>query len=300
MHSPTWHVLGAGSIGSLFAARLHEAGLPVTMLLRDEATRIRRAADGLAVTWPDGQAQRHALPMAVAGSLPSRCLLVTTKTCDTLDALAPCLQGDGRGQLVLLLQNGMGTAEQVRARWPGVRLWVAVTTAGAWRAADGTVTCVATGDTRAGRLDDAGDPALDPSVQALCEAGLAATTTDIRGALWRKLAVNAVINALTALHGCRNGELLARDELARALPAIAAEVEAVAAAEGIAFDARVLDMAHAVIRQTAGNWSSMNRDVAAGRRTEIDAINGYVVARAQAHGIDVPANRALVDAIHAL
>ncbi|MFZ5722388.1 MAG: ketopantoate reductase family protein [Pseudomonadota bacterium] len=260
-----WHILGAGSIGRLFAARYERAGIAAVLLRRDTP------------------------PPATP---PAR-LLVATKAPDTVAALAPLLAADGDGQLLLLLQNGMGTSEAVRARWPRVRLWNAVTTAAAWRDADDRLQVVSEGKTLAGRWDDAGDPAADDAVAALATAGLLTVTGDIRGALWRKLAVNALINPLSALHGCRNGELETR--AAAELAALAAEFDAVAHAEGIALDA--LTLARTVMRSTAENFSSMNRDLAAGRPTEIDFITGYVAARAARHGIPVPHHERLLTAV---
>lgn len=298
----TWHVLGAGSIGGLFALRLVQAGLPVTLLLRDAAAVARWQAAGaqLQVQMPDGSTQACAPAVATATTPAPHLLLVTTKAHDTMTALAPHLAGDGAGQLVLLLQNGMGVAEALRARWPALRLWCGVTTAGAWREHDFRLHCVATGECQAGRHDDAGDAALDAGVAALAAAGLLALEADIRPRLWRKLAVNALINPLTALHGCRNGELAQLPAAQPVLAALAAELEQVLDAVQVTLGQPVLAIARAVIASTAGNYSSMNRDIAAGRRTEIDSINGYVVARAQALGVAVPTHRAVLDAVHAL
>lgn len=303
MNAPGWHVLGTGSIGGLFCARLVQAGFAPTLLLRDARARDAwRNAGGLSVAHADGRHLRVNPGVRLpgdGGGLP-RHLLIATKAPDTLAALAPWLGRDGAGQLVLLLQNGMGTSEQVRARWPRLRLWNAVTTAGAWRDAAFQVHCVADGETRAGLWDDAGDSETDTAVEAAATAGMWQCSDDIRVHLWRKLAVNAVINALTAIHGCRNGELLEITGARAQLAALAREVDAVAAAEGVMFDEPVLALAERVIHLTAANHSSMNRDVAAGRRTEIDFINGYVVARAHVHGIAVPANAAVLAAVQAL
>lgn len=298
MREARWHLLGAGSVGGLFGARLIGMGLPPVFILRDAATRALLIRTGLRVTFADGR-DFHALPAACTceeAGVPAA-ILVTTKAPDTIDALAPLVRGDGHGQIVLLLQNGMGVSEQVRARWPALRLWNGVTTAGVWRSAPFQLHCVAEGETRAGRWDDVGDAALDARVIALADAGILDIVDDIRPVLWRKLAVNAVINALTAIHACRNGELLEIPAARAQLPLLAAEVEAVAAAEGIRFDTPVLAMAESVIRATAENLSSMNRDVAAGRRTEIEYINGYVVACAGRHGIAVPANESVCRAV---
>lgn len=303
MNAAHWHILGIGSIGGLFAMRLHEAGIPVTLLLRDRAAMGAYIAQrGLALASPDGrwtQAQPPAAIAAAPATAPS-CLLVTTKAPDTLAALAPLLHDDGNNQLVLLLQNGMGVSEQVRARWPRVRLWNAVTTAGVWRESAFRLHQVADGETHAGRWDDGGDATLDTALDALFAAHIATRVDDIRAVLWRKLAINAVINALTAIHGCRNGALLEIAAARSQLAALAAEVESVATAAGIHFDEPVSAIAERVIRSTAANFSSMNRDVAAGRRTEIDFINGYVVAQAQRHGLAVPANEAVLAAVRAM
>ncbi|MFP5382511.1 MAG: ketopantoate reductase family protein [Gammaproteobacteria bacterium] len=303
MNTAHWHLLGTGSIGGLFALRLFDASIPVTVLLRDgQAVADWQSAGGLAITWPDGRQQQASPSAAVAGAAGAPCphLLVATKAADTLAALAPCILGDGGGQLVVLLQNGMGVGDELRTRWPRLRLWRAVTTAGVWRQARFRLRCVAEGDTLAGRTDDAGDATLDSALAPLFAAGIFRHADDIRPVLWRKLAVNAVINALTAIHQCRNGELLRIPAAQAQLAPLAAEVETIAAADGIALGESVLDMALRVIELTAGNFSSMNRDVAAGQRTEIDYINGYLVDCAARHGIDAPLNRQLWDAVHAL
>lgn len=300
---PSWHVLGTGSIGGLFALRLFDAGIPVTLLLRNEhALADWDAAGGLHVTWPDSRQQQASPAARVAGAAGAPCphLLVATKAADTVAALAPCLTGDGGGQLVVLLQNGMGVGDELRARWPRLRLWQAVTTAGVWRETRFRLRCVAGGDTLAGRTDDAGDATLDTALAPLFAAGIFRHADDIRPVLWRKLAVNAVINALTAIHQCRNGELPGIPAAQALLAPLAAEVETIAAAEGIAFDEPVLAMAQRVIELTARNFSSMNRDVAAGRPTEIDYINGYLADCAARHGIAAPLNRQLRDAVRAL
>jgi 2-dehydropantoate 2-reductase len=295
-----WHLLGAGSVGCWFAARLHAAGIPVTLLLRNAAARAGYLArDGITLELPEGML--HARPPAViaGGNVPA-CLLVCTKTPDTLDALATVFPQRDAQAAVVLLQNGMGMAQAVQARWPRLRLYNAVTTAGIFRASPWRFHCVATGETcvaEPGRDAPAGDVA---AIHAVADAGLWQTDSRIEQRLWQKLAVNAVINALTGIHQCRNGELENIDDAATLIPQLAAEVDAVAAAEGIRLAPDALTAARAVMRSTAGNLSSMNRDLAAGRRTEIDAINGFVVARASAHGIPVPANEQVLSAVHAL
>jgi 2-dehydropantoate 2-reductase len=304
MTSHRWHLLGVGSIGGLFATHLATANIPVTLLLRNAGALARyHGSDGLRVHGP-GHSHAFAKPPALAvddtGDTRPVAILVTTKAPDTLVALAPLIQGDGFGQVVLLLQNGMGVSERVRERWPALRIWNAVTTAGVWRAGEFELHCVAQGETGAGRHDDAGDARCDDFVQALFASQLMQPSADIHAVLWRKLAVNACINALTAIHDCRNGELLEKPEAHARMARIAAEVERVAQADGVHLDTPVLAMAEAVCRLTAQNFSSMNRDVVAGRPTEIDFINGHVVSVAQRHGLAADENLAILHHIREL
>ena len=112
---------------------------------------------------------------------------------------------------------------------------------------------------------------------------------------WRKLAINAVINPLSALLGVENGALDALVDTARGL---VEELVSVARRDGILLDAdETLEKVRASIRQTGRNHSSMLQDVRAGRRTEIDWINGAIVARGMAHGIATPRHRLLADLV---
>jgi 2-dehydropantoate 2-reductase len=118
--------------------------------------------------------------------------------------------------------------------------------------------------------------------------------------LWTKLAVNAAINPLSAILGLPNGELLRLPGARAQLIAAAAEVGVVAQAAGIALPVDPVARALQVAEATAPNRSSMLQDVEAGRRTEIEAITGAVVARAEALGVPVPVNRELLAQVRAL
>lgn len=117
----------------------------------------------------------------------------------------------------------------------------------------------------------------------------------IRPQLWRKLAVNCVINPLTALWNCPNGELKNHPQ---EVASLCAEVAAVVEREGLHTSADDLRCyVEQVIESTAENISSMLQDVRALRHTEIDYITGYLLKRARAHGIAVPENARLYDLV---
>jgi 2-dehydropantoate 2-reductase len=120
---------------------------------------------------------------------------------------------------------------------------------------------------------------------------------DLAGLRWRKLAVNAAINALTALAGLPNGALLDDPVLAADMAAAAREVGAVAAAAGVDLGADPAELARAVARATAANRSSMLQDLARGAPTEVDAIQGEVLRLGRRLGVPTPVNERLWRAV---
>ena len=115
--------------------------------------------------------------------------------------------------------------------------------------------------------------------------------------IWEKLMINVGINAITALTGIRNGSI-AELEPARSLCRDAVEeAVAVAAAKGIRIPEIIVEKVFSVARATAVNRSSMGQDVDRGKRTEIDAINGAIVAFGQEIGIPTPVNRTLTQLV---
>jgi len=116
---------------------------------------------------------------------------------------------------------------------------------------------------------------------------------DFAAQQWNKLFINCVINPITALTRQENGIVLSLP-LQETVQSIIGEAVGVAAEEGIAADERkVLDIVSSVAGKTAGNTSSMLQDVLKGRMTEIDSINGYIIAQAKKHDLKVPVNEAL-------
>ena len=125
-------------------------------------------------------------------------------------------------------------------------------------------------------------------------------TADILHRLWAKLFINVGINALTAIHGCLNGDLLTIPGVAERMQTAVDEAEQVARASGIAVNGDPFTATVEVCRRTAANISSMLQDVRRRRRTEIDAINGTVVRVGQTLGLETPENLRLVQQIRAI
>lgn len=296
-------VVGAGAMGCWFGARLAAAGEEVVLLDRFLERAACLNAQGIRV---DVAGTLEVVPVAAASDPaalePADLVLVCVKAHQTrgvLKAVQRLRRPDGR---VLTLQNGLGSGEVLAEAVPAERLLVGVTAQGATLLGVGRVRHGGSGPTAFGPFLPGADSGADLA-ERFTRAGLPAeAVADPRPRLWRKLAINCGINAVTALTGVRNGripELPAASALCRAA---VAEAAAVAAAEGVALgepgalgDA-VLDVA----RATAANRSSMGQDVDARRPTEIEFINGAVVRRGSRHGIPTPVNRTLLHLIQTL
>lgn len=283
-------VVGGGSLGSLVAAllaRRHD----VTLVCRERHAAAVRDG-GLTV---EGVESFRARPAATTDWRGRADLaVVAVKSFDTEGAAATLAAGEPGA--VLSLQNGMGN-EATLAERLDAPVVAGVTTLGATLAAPGRVEWRGRGRVTVGPWTGDAARAARLAGAAFRTAGVpTAVTGTILERLWEKLAVNAAINPLTALAGTRNGAV-ADPPLADVAGAAAREVAAVARAAGVDLaDGRAVATTTEVARATADNRSSMARDVAAGRRTEIDAINGYVVDAADR---DVPVNATLAGLVRA-
>ena len=248
---------------------------------------------GLLVT---GRTELHARPAALTDlrQAPTPDLLVvTTKAYDTARAAAAAENARvvGPATRVLTLQNGLGNAEALHARF-GDRVLVGVTSHGVTFVEPGHVRHAGLGYLRLG--SPYGAP-VDDVVEAFAACGLGAErAADVWGEVWAKVVVNVAINPATAITSLPNGALLQARELAEVMERAAEEAVAVAEAAGVRLPPDdLVARARQVAERTAENRSSMLQDVERGRRTEIDAICGEIVARGLARGIDTPVNMTL-------
>lgn len=292
----TWHILGAGSLGCLWAARLARAGLPVQLILRDSKRLADyHAAAGVGLT-EEQCTTRYPIPAELpTARTPIQRLLVASKAYDAESAVAGVAPRLAPGAQVLLLQNGLGSQEAVAARLPACRCIFVSSTEGAYR--DGGFHVV-----HAGRGHNwLGDPTgfePPPWLHELAAAGIPHEWTEqIMGRLWRKLALNCAINPLTVLHDARNGELLDHrptlQVLCRELVEVLLASNQPDAAKGL--EEEVIR----VIEATAENYSSMHQDVRNGRRTEIGFLLSKACRAASAQGIDAPELHGLLQQLQA-
>jgi len=301
-------------MGSLMAARLTQAmsspspnassPSPIERVLLhgrpSEHLDVIRA-NGLRLTELDGRTvtipvEASSDPAEVEGS---DLVVVLVKAWASGEAVAPLRSYLTRDSVVLTLQNGLGNASMIRSALlhEGVRphVWLGVTTQAAMRTAPGEVIHTGDGLTAIGRRTPEVNAQLSDLAQTLSGAGWQTVAVqDIHRWVWRKLAINASINPLTALAGVPNGAISTDPGLREAATILATEVVEVAKTRNVTLNPeQIIAAVDEVARATGDNHSSMLVDLESGLRTEIDAINGAVVRQARRHGIRVPANELL-------
>ena len=284
----------------LWAAYLARSGAAVCLVARSGSRR--EEYHGLTLETAGGSEQFD-VPVQTAAEVGRiDALLVCTKAYDAADAVRSVVHSLADRAAIALLQNGMGFQDEILGIAPAARVFCALTTEGAYCPGPFRVNHAGRGHTLIGRYPKGSLEEAAALARSLPSAALdIRPTAEILPALWQKLAINCAINALTAIRGCRNGALVDDPARRAEFDRLCAEISAIVAAFGMPALARELPARAAeVARATAANHSSMLQDVSAGRRTEIDFINGYLCRVAEEAGAACPLNRGLCEKIRAL
>jgi 2-dehydropantoate 2-reductase len=281
-------ILGCGALGQLWLSRLYRQGHDVQGWLR-----VPHPFCAVNVIEPEGASFNRNLPTNDPEHLAqSELLLVTLKAWQVSSAVSTLLPKLNPRCAILLLHNGMGTQDELPANNQPI---LQGTTTHAARHDGSTIIHVAGGITHIGPTSPAAQ-SLSHLAEVLHQAlPDVAWHNNIASANWRKLAVNCVINPLTALYNCRNGDLQRYPEQ---IELICREVSSVMEMEGYHTSCEGLQQyVMEVIQSTADNVSSMLQDIRTQRHTEIDYITGYLLRRARSYGVTLPENARLFELI---
>ena len=289
-------VVGCGAVGSLFAANLGTLD-DVEVWAYDpwQAHVDAINANGLRLSGADDVVGRVHATADPAELPPCELGIVATKSMHTSEAMAATAHAFADGA-VCSVQNGAGNEELVAEH---VREVIRGTTFPAGHIVEpGHVGWDTKGDTHIGPFEPS--PAPMEKVAALADACTRAgmpthALEDARGAQWRKLIFNAASNAIAALTGFTHGQIAEFPPTRELAWNVMAEGRAVSDAQGIVLDMSPEELFdHAARKDVAyGHKPSMLQDVEAGRETEIDFLNGAIVAFGERYGVDAPLNRAL-------
>ena len=282
-------VMGAGAVGCYYGGMLARAGHDVVLIARPQHVQAI-ASVGLRLQSQtfDEQIQLQATTDASAVQ-GADLVLFCVKSSDTEAAgrlMQPYLRADA---MVMCLQNGVDNADRLRSVLPDHTVSAAVVYVATEMAGPGHV-----------KHNGRGDLVIEPSVsskavaEALTAAGVPTViSNNVRGELWAKLILNCAYNAVSAIAQLPYGKTVVGAGVQDVMRDVVAECLAVAKAEGV----QVAGDVHAAVAKLAGSMpkqsSSTAQDLARGKPTEIDYLNGLIVQRGTALGIATPANRVL-------
>ena len=288
-------IMGAGALGSYFGGLLARSGVDVTLIGREAHVQaIQR--DGLLLETAQGkQAIRVAATTDAGGVRDADLILFCVKSADTGSAAATIAPHLAPGAIVLSLQNGVGNVERIRAQVKNPVVAGVVYTA-ANVPAPGQVRHTGGGSIILGAAAEWGvsKQQLDEIAARLRAGGIPVElSASIEIDLWIKLMQNCAYNAVCALTGKPYGQMVAMPEVRAVMHEAGAEVVAVAQRKGIALNLDAVEAALDRASTMAATMSSTAQDLARGRPTEIDYLNGYIAREGAALSIAVPVNRAL-------
>jgi 2-dehydropantoate 2-reductase len=283
-------VMGAGAVGCYYGGMLARAGHDVVLVARPAHVEAMQREGLLLDTQTFQERVRVQASTQPEGVQGAQCVLFCVKSTDTESAglaMAPHL---AEGATVLSLQNGVDNAERLAAvlQRPVLPAVVYVATA---MAGPGHVRHFGRGE-----LVIAPSPTSEQLARTFAAAGIPMQVSDnVAGALWAKLVLNCVYNPLSAITRLPYGEIVNAQglDVPRAMDDIVRECLAVAHASGIALPEGTAEAVLPLAASMPGQVSSTAQDLARGRHTEIDHLNGFIVRRGEALGIATPANRLL-------
>ena len=302
-----WHVLGAGSIGCLWAWYLHKAGHCVTFICKDNDQK-EKLTNTLPLTLvKNNNTYTTDIEIINIKDLSNGHyldnILVCVKAHQTQSAMQTLASAINKNTTIVLMQNGMGNQQEFIAAFPDNPVYTAITTEAACSHSILSVEHTGIGLTQIGFLSSNSlSKNNDNDILKKLNCDLSITlNTDIEKNLWQKLVVNCCINPLTVIYACKNGALANNINAQKSIKKIITECYLLATAlnkesylQGI--EKIVCD----VIHSTAKNTSSMRQDTLHNRQTEIHYMNGYIVSQAKKLKLDVPENSKLLKAIEGL
>jgi 2-dehydropantoate 2-reductase len=288
-------VIGAGAIGSLFAAHLSKVADVLVLTRRQEHAR-QLNEHGLRVSGEHEFTARVTAASEVR-ELPDFDVGIIATKATGLEGAAESLAGRFAGATIMTVQNGLGAEEVVHrhGEWP---LISAVTFMSGTKHSDTHVEYILDTPTWLGPYGETPYERAQELAQLLVDSGLKAEALpDLQPAQWAKLIFNATVNGVAALTGLPHDAHFAAEagdaDLGRLVHALVDEGKSVAAAAGVDLHDDPWEMNVLATQRGSAHYPSMLEDVEAQRPTEVELINGALVREAERHGVPAPLQTAV-------
>lgn len=295
-------MFGAGAMGGIYGGLLALDGCDVTFVDTRPALVETLRRDGLRLEGVRGDhvIRTHAAT-DVDGLAPADLVIVFTDSNGTADAARMAAQVLKPEGFALTLQNGIGNVETLSAVLGASRVVAGVSMNSGMSPAPGCSRFTNAGVTAVGELDGRDTQRIRGIARMLGHAGLeAAVVSDAVSMIWSKFVLNCGVNVLSAVTGLRLGEISRTPAVDAIQDRVIDEILAVVQAKGVTLTDPDPRGSIKDICRKRFNKPSMLQHVEAGRRTEIDAINGALVREAHALGVPVPVNETLVAVLKGL
>jgi len=292
-------IVGAGAMGCLFAARLAEQGARVTVVDVDGERLELIGRDG--ITLADDRGERSlpvAASLAAHVTAPVDLLMLFTKGVHSKAAIASVAHLAQARPLALTLQNGIGNAELLAQHFGAERVLLGTAHVPSDLTGPASVETHGFGTIELGGMSDTAHDHAQSVADLLTAAGFGTEVAhDVIAAVWEKVAFNAALNAIAMICEVPNAGM--DNEPGRRLAAsVVGETVQVAKAAGIELDRdTILATIDAALREHAHHKASMLQDREAGRRTEIETINGAVAREGRRLGVPTPVCDTLCDLV---
>ncbi|MBM3490989.1 MAG: 2-dehydropantoate 2-reductase [Alphaproteobacteria bacterium] len=288
-------VIGAGGMGSLYGGLLARSGVAVTLFGTWAAHMAAIARDGLRLDGLTGdQTIRLKATSDPAEAGPADLAIVLVDANATAEAAATAQRILSKDGAALSLQNCIGNLERLEERLGRARVLGGLSYHSAAVRGPGHVSHTHAGPTWLGELDGKTSPRIAQLAAMFAKAGFKPEVVgDIVGDIWDKFVHNSAINALSALTGLRVGELSWSPEMDRLQSHVMDEIMAVLGAKGIALPHGDPRPAIKAFCKLKFNKPSMLQHVEAGKRSEIDWLNGAIVREGQRLSVTTPYNEAV-------
>ena len=300
------HILGAGSMGCLWAAHLSHS-TSVNFITRQSA---QYACKQFSLFSPHStRCSDYKIPaispqeiLAQPSLNPIETLLVCTKSYDTLPALLQLKAKLSVDTKIVLFQNGLGSQYDVINTFPNNPILAAVSTEGANKQLKNKLIHAGIGATQLGLLTKHDQHHLQHCYQQLATSELVVHQhPDIWQALWKKLIINCAINPFTALLDCSNGQIEQHPFFKQHWPPLKQELSHLLHCANYPMNATEIEqLVFDVMHKTQNNISSMLQDVRNQNHTEIDHINGFAYHFLKQHAQPCHTNKLLWESVNAL
>jgi 2-dehydropantoate 2-reductase len=291
-------VVGAGAMGSIFGARFHEAGHETVLVDVAQPLVDKINADGVTIVAKEGGERTVRLPATTdpASVGPADLVVFFVKCYHTASAAESARPLVGPETVVASLQNGWGNGDVLASVFPPGQVVIGVTYNSGTVLELGKVAHPGVGPTLMGHYEGDETNGAARLAKAIADSELEAeVVAPVRPEIWKKLILNAATLPTASLTGMHAGALTQHAPMHELVTETAREAVAVARALGYEIDEEErVSYIHTLLERAGPTRGSMLQDFEAGRRTEIDVINGAVVRAADETGVPVPINRAFL------